>query len=90
MALGIHLGYGKFYRLPLARRAEIVYVTLVSHGLVTHAELVVLAVAFDTYGNFGIWGDCGWGQVTPNGSKSAVIGEGNGSGEFAVAFRGEG
>jgi len=82
MALGIHLGYGKFYRLPLARRAEIVYVTLVSHGLVTHA--------FDTYGNFGIWGDCGWGQVTPNGSKSAVIGEGNGSGEFAVAFRGEG
>lgn len=77
---------GELYRLPLACGAEIVYVALVSHGLVTHAELVVLAVAFDSHRDLCVWSYGRWGQVATNGGESAVVREGYGSGEFAVAF----
>jgi len=86
----IHLSYEEFYGLPFAGGREIVDVALVGHGLVAHAELVVFAVAFDAHGDLGVWGDGRWGQVATDGGESAVVGEGNGAGEFAVAFRREG
>lgn len=61
-------------------------IALVGHGLVTHAKLVVFAVTFNAHSNLCIGGNCRWGQVAADGGESAVVGEGNGAGEFAVAF----
>ena len=61
MSFGVHLADGEFYRLPLARRAEIVYVALVGHGLVANSELVVLTVAFDAQGDLCVWSYGRWG-----------------------------
>ena len=61
MALRVHLCDGERYGLPLTGGREIMDVALVGHGLVTHAELVVFAVAFDAHGNFRVWCDGRWG-----------------------------
>ena len=57
----IHLSNGEFYGLPFAGGREIVDVALVGHGLVAHAELVVLPIALDAHGNFRVWCDDRWG-----------------------------
>jgi len=90
VAFRVHLADGELYRLPLACGAEVVYVALVSHGLVAHAELVVLAVAFDTHGDLCVGGYCRRVEIATDGGESAVVREGYGSREFAMAFRGEG
>ena len=90
MALRVHLCDGEFYGLPFAGGREIMDIALVGHGLVAHAELVVFTVAFDAHGDLRVWGDDRWRQVATDGGESAVVGEGNGAGEFAVAFGREG
>ena len=90
MALRVHISYGECYGLPFAGGREIVDIALVGHGLVAHAELVVFAVAFDAHGDLRVWGDGCWGQVATDGGESAVVGKGNGAGEFTVAFGREG
>ena len=86
MSFGVHTACGELYGLPFAGGREIVNIALVGHGLVAHAELVVFAVAFDAHGDLSFWGDRRWGQVATDRGESAVVGEGNGAGEFAVAF----
>lgn len=90
MALRVHLGDGEFYGFPFAGSREIVDVALVGHGLVAHAELVVFTIAFDAHGDLCVGRNGRWGQVAADGGKSAVVGEGNGAGEFAVAIGREG
>ena len=61
MSFGVHTAYGELYCLPFAGGREIVDVALVGHGLVAHAELVVLPIALDAHGNFRVWCDGRWG-----------------------------